>query len=151
MRTGNQLTKNFKLEHFFVSGRHPQLARIAKYTRCREHDGYFYFLCLLLLQVVRDVFKVPVHISSGHRDIFLNEKVGGSEHSLHMQSMAVDFYTDDKELLHSIYDFIQCDLAGRFCELILYVDESNIPINIHVALPSWGRKLKIKKVVRESK
>lgn len=142
-----QLTNNFNLSEFFVSAKHPQLATRAKWLRISEVDRFLFLLCHLILQPVRDFVNVPVHITSGYRTKTLNERVGGSAYSLHMSGMAADIYTADRMLLHFIFDFIRDALAGRFCELILYVYPDGTPRNIHVALPCLGRKFKQKKKI----
>lgn len=143
------LTKNFELDEFFVSGKHPTLAKHAKYMRLDHIDGFLFLLCHLVLQPVRGFIKQPIIITSGYRDETLNNTIMGSAPtSLHIQGMAADFTTDNKQLLHFAFDFIQENLAGRFGELILYVDDFNKPINIHVALPKQGKALYIKKEVK---
>ena len=143
-----KLTKNFKHSEFFVSVKHPRLARRAKYLRPSCIDDILFLLCHLIIQPVRDFVACPVFVTSGYRDKALNDATeGSSTTSLHIKGMAADFTTDNKHLLHFAYDFIKENLSGRFGELILYVDELNKPINIHVALPKHGKKQKIKKVV----
>lgn len=48
-------------------------------------------LCQDLLEPVRDLLKVPLHINSGFRSIELNSAVGGTHASAHMSGEAADF------------------------------------------------------------
>jgi hypothetical protein len=145
-----RLTKNFKHSEFFVSGKYPDLASRAKYLRPKHIDDLLFLLCHLILQPVRNFIACPIFVTSGYRDKVLNNKTdGSSKNSLHMQGMAADFTTDNKHLLHFAFDFIKENLAGRFGELILYVDDFNKPISIHVVLPKQGKEPYIEKRIKK--
>jgi zinc D-Ala-D-Ala carboxypeptidase len=55
-----------------------------------------------LLQPVRNDLGSRMHINSGYRCQELNEAVGGSETSDHMQGMAADIISRDAELLYKL-------------------------------------------------
>lgn len=146
------LTKNFTHCLMFVSSSHPDLARSAYYTRAPKKyiDTNLFLLCHLVLQPVRDFLACPVYVTSGYRDKALNDAIPGSSGtSLHLRGMAADITTSNKQLLHFAFGFIKENLADRFGELILYIDEYNKPINIHVALPKWGKEPYIEKRVKK--
>lgn len=46
------------------------------------------------LQIIRDVLRVPVRISSGYRCEALNKAVGGAYTSQHLLCLAADIYAD---------------------------------------------------------
>jgi zinc D-Ala-D-Ala carboxypeptidase len=46
------------------------------------------------LQIIRDVLRVPVYISSGYRCEALNKAVGGAYTSQHLLCLAADIYAD---------------------------------------------------------
>jgi len=53
-------------------------------------------LCVDILQPYRDVIGVPITITSGYRPPKLNEMIGGSTTSAHMDGRAADFYVAGK-------------------------------------------------------
>lgn len=48
-------------------------------------------LCTQLLEPVRSILLVPMHINSGYRSAVLNSLVGGTHTSAHLQGEAADF------------------------------------------------------------
>lgn len=51
-------------------------------------------LCVDILQPYRDVIGVPITITSGYRPPRLNELIGGSTTSAHMDGRAADLYVE---------------------------------------------------------
>lgn len=45
----------------------------------------------ILLEEARQILGKPIHINSGYRCPKLNERIGGSQTSAHMQALAADF------------------------------------------------------------
>lgn len=142
LKPNDNLTKNFKLKEFCVSQDHPEVVKSLYVTAGRFEENLFYLSCLLL-QPIRDEFG-PIHISSGYRDKTLNDLVGGVSTSMHRKGKAADIYTDDKNVLEEIFEFIKTALAGRFGELLLYRKKDGTPRFIHVALPELDRAVIIK-------
>lgn len=60
------------------------------------------------LELVRDLLKSPIIISSGYRGMELNRKIGGSTRSAHMSGLAADFiaprFGTPKEIVSAIKD-----------------------------------------------
>ncbi len=50
---------------------------------------------LVMLDMVRDKFDKPIHITSGYRTVEHNARVGGTENSSHLKGMAVDIACAD--------------------------------------------------------
>lgn len=48
-------------------------------------------LCQDLLEPIRDLLGVPLHINSGFRSLMVNGLVGGSRNSAHLDGRAADF------------------------------------------------------------
>lgn len=121
------MTKNFKLEKFFVSSEYPDMAR----WLLDNHEWYvrnnLYLLARFIMQELRNYMREPITILSGYRDEELNSLVGGSKSSRHMDGLACDFTCSD---LNKAFEFIRDTLD--FGELILY---DNF---IHVSLPKYG-------------
>jgi hypothetical protein len=140
------LTKNFQLKELCVSKEYPYLVEKLYLTTDKYTDSLF-MLCHLLLQPIRSEFDVPMHILSGYRNFELNSKVGGSYNSRHMVGKAADFYIKDRSLLPEVFDWAKERLKGRYGELLLYLNEDKTPNFIHIALPRWGRGVKIEKEV----
>ena len=86
-----QLTKNFSLREITESAKArelgidntmpPLLMRNAKALAER-------------LQIIRDVLREPVYVSSGYRCAALNKAVGGAYTSQHQLGLAADIYAD---------------------------------------------------------
>lgn len=75
------MTKNFKLEEFACKSGAPMPASVrANVIRLAEN-----------LQVLRDVLKVPMTITSGHRSAEHNKKIGGATFSRHVIGDGADF------------------------------------------------------------
>lgn len=47
-------------------------------------------LCVTVLEPLRDLLGVPLHVDSGYRSAILNTLVGGATNSAHMEGRAVD-------------------------------------------------------------
>jgi hypothetical protein len=136
------LTRDFRLKEFCVSGDHPYLVDNL-YLTVSKHTESLFLLCHLLLQPIRDKFGVPLHISSGYRDVKLNAKVGGSLYSLHLKGKAADIWTDDKKVLSNIFRYVLEEKKGQFGELLLYKTEEKGIRFLHISLPEWGRGVNI--------
>jgi uncharacterized protein YcbK (DUF882 family) len=55
------------------------------------------------LQVIRDIIKIPLTITSGCRCVKHNDEVGGKENSLHLLGLAVDWtIKDDPQMLRRV-------------------------------------------------
>jgi hypothetical protein len=133
-----KLTKNFTLDEFLTSTYYtPQ--QLSQYLS-KEHKENI-FLLALQLQKVRDRVDLPLKITSGFRPPFLNQQVGGSPNSLHLQGKACDFTAfskdNNKKVLKAIVDLIKEDkiLIG---ELIVYLtQEDDKTINrFHFSIPN---------------
>jgi len=48
-------------------------------------------LCVDILQPIRDIIGLPVSVTSGYRPLELNQLIGGSTTSAHMDGRAADF------------------------------------------------------------
>lgn len=49
------------------------------------------------LQMLRNLYRKPMHISSGYRTALYNAQIGGAEHSLHLQGLAADVLVSGAE------------------------------------------------------
>lgn len=83
--------------------------------------GNLEYLVETLLDPVREMWRKPLHVSSGYRCEELNKAVGGSATSAHLKGLAADIYTGlgvekNKELFEMIREhrdelhFDQCIL-----------------------------------------
>jgi hypothetical protein len=136
------LTRSFQLKEFCVSDDHPHLVD-GLYLTVDKYTENLFYLCRFILQPIRDRFGVPIHISSGYRDSKLNPAVGGSLHSRHKKGKAADIFTDDKDLLLNIFDWIKKEKQGLFGELLLYKTKEKDIRFLHVSLPEWGKGVNI--------
>ena len=53
-------------------------------------------LCVDILQPFRDIVGLPVSVTSGYRPLELNQKIGGSTTSAHMDGRAADFIVNGR-------------------------------------------------------
>lgn len=85
-------------------------------------------LCKNVLEPLRNIVKMPVKILSGYRCKELNEAVGGSKHSQHMQGQAADLRVDGQTAGETFSLLLGVGL--KFDQLILekYKDTA----------PNWG-------------
>lgn len=134
MEKNSNLTNNFTLSEYCVSERFPYLVD-RLYLSAPE--GQIFLHAHLLLQPIRDKFRVPIKINAGYRDDELNRLVGGSTNSRHMLGKAADITVSHKDLLEDIFDWAKDHLKGRCGELIMYWKNKQ-PLFIHIALPRHG-------------
>jgi len=116
-----QLTENFKLSEFFVSGKTDFEFFSADY------ETPLFYLCKLLLQPIREHTKLPITITSGFRTYEENKKINGKPQSLHLSGYAADFICAGYSL-ESIFSIIKIYLKKYICELILHDDYIHIAV-----------------------
>lgn len=83
------LSEHFTLQELTASGialrtgldNTPDAPHVANLTR----------LCEMLLEPVRSLLGVPLHINSGYRSGLVNAAIGGAMNSAHMEGRAADF------------------------------------------------------------
>lgn len=85
-----QLTQNFSLEEFAVSGSHPDLVVPVP----PQYLPHVRLLAESCLQPIRNLWSQPMKVLSGYRSPELNEAVNGSPTSQHMKAEAADIQTD---------------------------------------------------------
>lgn len=73
-------------------------------------------LCLWVLEPLRTLLKMPIHINSGYRSPETNKAVGGVPNSLHLQGLAVDIST-------GLWSIEQIKMAVDFLKKQPVVDE----------------------------
>ena len=133
-------TEHFNFEDFFVDNEFSEYAKKLLESAPDWLRNTLFLLAENILESVRHEFpNVPLRITSGYRDKWLNDKVAKTVHSLHSDGIACDFTAwkeSDKKYLFSMYAYIKQCLVKDFGELILYEDENGNYINIHVSLKS---------------
>jgi putative chitinase len=77
--------------------------------------------CALRLDEVRDLFALPLIVSSWYRSPKVNAKVGGAKNSAHMSGFAVDFKIKGMQDL----------------EVALRIQKSNIRMDQLILEPNW--------------
>ena len=103
-----KLSKNFSLQEFTRSEKADELG-IANTPNAEQIENYR-FLCVEILQPIRDHYKVPVTISSGFRCDELNDAISGSsdtsQHRAKDGSAAADF-TVQGVTVEEVFEFIR--------------------------------------------
>lgn len=131
-----QLTKNFSLREITASAKAkelsidnsipPLLMRNAKALSER-------------LQIIRDVLRVPVYISSGYRCEDLNIAVGGAYTSQHQLGLAADIYADGYTA-QELYDAIQ-KMNISYDQLI--IERVGLKEWVHISVQPYERNEKL--------
>ena len=86
-------------------------------------------LCIDLLEPIRGVLGVPMHIDSGFRCKEVNAAVGGAKTSAHIDGRAADIVPVGMDL-HKAFDIIRNALYFPLDQVIIECDSW-----IHVAIP----------------
>ena len=93
MYTGNErLSKNFRLEEFTKSKKATDLGIDNLGQLTEQNFVNLEALCVNVLQKVRDMVQIPIHVSSGFRCRLVNKAANGATKSQHMKGEAADIY-----------------------------------------------------------
>ena len=124
-----QLTKNFKFEEYFISAEYPELAQKG-YEKVKDDEEIIRRIkhhAWTAAQPIRDHINSVLEISSGYRDMFLNEAVGGSKTSDHKYGMAADLWipskSNDMNYMEALFKWAIVNLDYR--QIIWYPQASN--------------------------
>lgn len=85
---------------------------------------------LIMLDMVRDKFDKPLHITSGYRTVEHNARVGGTENSSHLKGLAVDIAcnssVDRYHLLNCLLDvgFTRIGVGNTFIHVDIDKDKA---------------------------
>lgn len=142
------ISANFSYHEFKVSDEFPHLAETIQLTKL---DRYKIFMLVhVFLQPIRDVLNtgldplhyveniLPVTVTSGIRDVALNQEVGGTENSDHLfqrNSIAVDFvigtrnHKQTKNHLDTVYR--ECRRKKNLIKQFIYYYDGNF---IHLSM-----------------
>ncbi len=105
-------------------------------------------VCTEVFDKVREHFGIPIGITSGFRSVALNDRIGGSKNSQHMEGKALDIDGDkyggvsNKE----IFDYIKNNCT--FDQLIWEFGSENAPDWVHV---SYNKGVNRKQILRATK
>ncbi len=97
-----RLSKNFTLAEM-VATSHRKLQD----TPSMEVIRNLQYLCIHVLQPLRDTLGTPVYINSGYRSKRLNAKVGGVPNSRHLLGKAADIHCDNLDYAKVIFDILK--------------------------------------------
>ena len=93
-----KIAKNFYFEEYFVSDEYPELIQKA-YDKVKEDKNIIQKIthhAHNIAQPLRDHVCKTVEILSGYRDPFVNQAIGGSKTSDHMEGLAGDMFIPSK-------------------------------------------------------
>ena len=91
-------------------------------------------LCTNILEPIRNILGVPIHINSGYRSVKVNKEVGSTAvHSAHIDGRAADFVPVGVSLLDA-FSNLRSRLQG-WDQLIIECNSW-----IHVSIPRAGEK-----------
>jgi zinc D-Ala-D-Ala carboxypeptidase len=83
-----QISAHFSLEEFLVSQTAARMGRAIEPTESDIRN--LTRLCVTVLEPLRIELRLPIHITSGLRPQWLNQAIGGSNSSAHMDGRAAD-------------------------------------------------------------
>ena len=143
-----QLSPHFKLSEFTRSG--TAAAKGIDNTPSLNSVSNLQFLCLKILEPLREHAKQPITINSGYRCLELNKAVGGVSTSNHLSGYAADIKVPSNKVGEEWFNWMQ-KILPVFDELIM---ERNTPTSpsfwIHVAIRQGvtNRKKVIKNLIK---
>jgi zinc D-Ala-D-Ala carboxypeptidase len=123
-----QLSKNFTLEELTVTDTG------AVNVPNEEQKHKLMFLAQYLLQPIRDKFG-RLHINSAFRSEFVNEKIGGSKTSQHMEAEAADVRPEEAEI-DTVFEWCRANL---FFGQLIYEHKGGAWW-IHISLPRLDKQ-----------
>lgn len=87
----------------------------------------------LVLDPLREAIGRPIYITSGYRNEWLNELVGGEEKSYHLRGMAADITTrDNRGNVKMLAALLELHLP--FTELGVYINQYGAIVRLHLAI-----------------
>lgn len=133
-----QITRNFTLEELYHSD-------TAEMEGIDNHPGFqevvnLTFLCVKVLQPLRDAMNHPITISSGYRSKTLNRRVGGVTNSQHIRGQAADLnFHGDKRKGRRWFEWIRMN-----CDFDQLIMEHTGPIYwVHVSYNPRGNRKQV--------
>lgn len=113
-----------------------------------EHLQNLKELAESVFQPIREHFGVPLAVSSGYRSEALNQRIGGSRSSQHMQGKAVDL---DAHIFggvtnREVFDYIKNNL--EFDQLIFEFGTEQEPDWVHVSYNKGDNRKQVLRAVR---
>lgn len=133
-----KLTQHFKLEEFINSQTAKKLG--IENTPNEEQLNNIKFVAEQL-ELIRNTYKMAIHISSGFRSEELNNAVGGVLNSYHCKGLAVDINQGSSRRNHNLFLVIK-----RLMKLGLQVEELIDEYNyswIHIAFAKENPSLEV--------
>ena len=139
MYTGNErLSKNFKLHEFTDSEKATKLgvdnlAHLQNYINIEA-------LCVNVLQKVRDMIEVPIHVSSGFRCRLVNKAAGGVNKSQHTKGEAADIYLIPAESKGwTLWDVLKLIVRHTDFDQLIWETRPNGSKWIHVSFVTYRK------------
>ena len=107
-------------------------------------------LCIEVFDKVREHFGKPIGIISGFRSVELNQRIGGSKNSQHMEGKAIDI---DGDLLggvsnKQIFEYIKNNCT--FDQLIWEFGSENAPDWVHVSYNKGVNRQQILRAIKSN-
>ena len=107
-------------------------------------------LCMEVFDKVREHFGKPIGIISGFRSVELNNRIGGSKNSQHMEGKAIDI---DGDLLggvsnKDIFEYIKNNCT--FDQLIWEFGSENAPDWVHVSYNKGVNRQQILRAIKSN-
>jgi predicted secreted protein len=131
-----RLSANFTLWEFLYSESAIKYGLMHEQLQITEHDILnLKRLCINVLQPLRNEMRESIRINSGYRCRALNDKIGGSPTSDHMQGKAADIYVPGK--MQQAFNTIKSKY--KFRQLI---NEHNLSW-IHVSYDEFDNKKQV--------
>jgi zinc D-Ala-D-Ala carboxypeptidase len=113
-----------------------------------EQLGNLKLVCTNIYDKVREHFRKPIGISSAYRSYELNQRIGGSKSSQHMEGKAIDVDGDIHGGISNkdIFDYIKKNCT--FDQLIWEFGSENAPSWVHVSWNKNGNRGQVLRAVK---
>lgn len=131
-----QLTKNFSLREITESAKARELGIDNSIPQLLMRNAQ---ALAERLQIIRDVLRVPVYISSGYRCAALNKAVGGAYTSQHQLGLAADIYTDG----HTAQELFDAILKMNISYDQLIIERVGLKEWAHISVQPYERNEKL--------
>lgn len=113
-----------------------------------HHIRNLHRLCTFIMEPIRELFGSPVVITSGYRSKELNDLVGGTASSAHLEGRAADFHIPGWTAIE-VFKVVEKDIDIHYDQLIHEI--RNGTEWLHVSIPKLNEQPRRQSLILEVK